>query len=60
VQQRNGQIPMVEDLAIHADVVATEFSSLPVDDPDQLSSLDIKLGGREKQSLSLVIFYIFT
>ena len=55
VQQKNGQIPVLqEELASHAAVVATEFEFLPVDSPEKLQSLDVKLGGREQQSLSLV------
>ena len=51
-KQLYGKIPVLqEELASHAAVLATEFEFLPVDSP---KSFDVKLGGRDQQSLRLV------
>ena len=54
-KQLYGKIPVLqEELASHAAVLATEFEFLPVDSPKKLQSFDVKLGGRDQQSLRLV------
>ena len=51
-KQLYGKIPVLqEELASHVAVVATEFEFLTVDSP---KSFDVKLGGRDQQSLRLV------
>lgn len=57
VQQSKGSIPVLEDeRSHHATVVQSDFDCLPIGSPIELCSLEVKLGAREEQSLSLVSY----
>lgn len=57
VQQSKGSIPVLEDeRSNHATVVQSDFDCLPIGSPIELCSLEVKLGAREEQSLSLVSY----